>query len=339
MNAPRDTLELQSKVPAAMEAPRTVSVSLIGLTVEERQQLHDVFSEIPSGRLLYTLVPLTLRPDILIVNADLTAALAMWVRYRAHIRQLSAVPPSIVVSRWRTFDTAHYQLRAPIGGDEALATLNRVAVEKLGLDEALLVSPALSAPLQQGAVRFRGSDVPDTPDSLAATMMPTRKLSEAPPESLSAISMPPQRRAGPDRLSITTTRDGFGPAPDTPAATVRALVVDDSLPVRIQMRQALQSLSWHIDFAESGEQALEMISRDRYDIVFLDVVLPGIDGYETCRQAKLAHARDTPIVMLTSASSPADRVKGKLAGCNTYLIKPVTPPVLRQLIEQYVGIQ
>ncbi len=338
MNAPRDTLELQSTL-TAMEAPRTVSVSLIGLTVEERELLHDAFAETPGARLLYTLVPLMLRPDVLIVNADLAAALSMWVRYRAFIRQLGAVPPSIVLSHQRTFDTAHYQLRAPVRADEALAVLNRVAAEKLGLAESLLMPSAFGTPRPSASMVLAGPRADSLPpDDLAATMMPSRRVSGVAYPTAAAISMPPTRRAGGDRLSITTTRNGLAPTPEPSSATVRALVVDDSLPVRIQMRQALQPLSWHIDFAESGEQALEMMRGHRYDIVFLDVVLPGIDGYETCRKAKLDYARETPIIMLTSASSPADQVKGKLAGCNTYLIKPVTPPVLRQLIEQYVHV-
>jgi len=345
MSAPPGTMELDKDRSGGMDLLKAVSIALIGISIEERQQLLDVFSMIPNGRLVYTLVPLTLRPDILIVNADAPKALAMWVRYRNYIRQLGAVPASIVVSRHRTFDTAHYQLRGPLNSGEALAMLDRVATEKLGLGEALLTTPAAIPPLRLATVTgtpLQGrSDADSQPaDGLAATALPSSRLAETALGSLAATALPSHLRGGaPDGLSITTTRNPLISTHDRIAPTVHALVVDDSLPVRIQMRQALQPLSWHVDFAENGEQALDMLCKHRYDIIFLDVVLPGIDGYETCRRAKAGNATDTPIIMLTSASSPADRVKGKLAGCNTYLIKPVTPPVLRQLIEQYVNVK
>jgi twitching motility two-component system response regulator PilG len=126
-------------------------------------------------------------------------------------------------------------------------------------------------------------------------------------------------------------------APGNPTTgAYRALVVDDSLPVRIQMHHVLQPFTSQVDFAETGEEALELISKNQYDIIFLDVVLPGIDGYEICKQIKDGPARDTPVIMLTGNSSPADRIKGKLVGCDTYLIKPVGKEIFQQVVEQYL---
>jgi len=132
-----------------------------------------------------------------------------------------------------------------------------------------------------------------------------------------------------------------GNAAAAPAAAVkvsRALVVDDSLPVRIQMKQALQSLAEKVDFAEDGAQAMELLDRNRYDVAFLDVVLPGdYSGYQICKSMKgrMEH-RDTPVIMLTSNSSPADRIKGKLAGCDTYLIKPVKQGVFEEVVKTFL---
>ena len=116
---------------------------------------------------------------------------------------------------------------------------------------------------------------------------------------------------------------------------VRALVVDDSLPVRIQMDKALKPYAT-VDFAVTGEEAYGLIENNDYDIIFLDVVLPGVDGYEVCKVIKEGRAKSTPVIMLTGNSSPADRIKGKLAGCDTYLIKPVGEAVFQEIVSQYI---
>lgn len=115
------------------------------------------------------------------------------------------------------------------------------------------------------------------------------------------------------------------------------LVVDDSLPVRIQMNMALKGYTNNIDLAETGEKALEMIKENRYDIIFLDVILPGVDGYDICKTIKADDAvKATPVVMLTGNSSAADQVKGKLAGCDSYLIKPVKSDLFKETMARYV---
>ena len=127
------------------------------------------------------------------------------------------------------------------------------------------------------------------------------------------------------------------PGPSHGRAPFSALVVDDSLPVRVQMDLALRPLTSRVDFAESGEEAVGLLARNTYDIVFLDVVLPGVDGYEVCKGIKRKEAsKHTPVIMLTSNSSPADRIKGKLAGCDTYLIKPVRHAVFKEVLENYL---
>lgn len=118
---------------------------------------------------------------------------------------------------------------------------------------------------------------------------------------------------------------------------ISVLVVDDSLPVRIQMNMALKGYTNNIDLAETGEKALELIKENRYDIIFLDVILPGVDGYDICKTIKADDAcKSTPIVMLTGNSSAADQVKGKLAGCDSYLIKPVKSDLFKETMARYV---
>ena len=119
---------------------------------------------------------------------------------------------------------------------------------------------------------------------------------------------------------------------------VRVLVVDDSLPIRTQLKMALSDITENVDFAEDGETAMKLIEENQYNIIFLDVVLPDIDGYKICKTIKRDPAkRKTPVVMLTSNSSPADRVKGKAAGCDTYIIKPVRRIVFEEVVREFIG--
>lgn len=112
---------------------------------------------------------------------------------------------------------------------------------------------------------------------------------------------------------------------EVPLQPLRALIVDDSLTVREQLRTALENVGLLSDQAESAESAQRLLSANTYDLVFLDVVMPGANGYEVCRSIKKnAYTRSVPVLMLTSRSSPFDRARGALAGCNSYLVKPIT---------------
>lgn len=103
-----------------------------------------------------------------------------------------------------------------------------------------------------------------------------------------------------------------------------ALVVDDSQAVREQLCDALRRMGIDSAPAQNAEEALSMIEQCRFDIAFLDVVMPGSDGYELCRDIRRnPHMRSMPVLMLTSRSSPFDRARGMLAGCDQYLAKPV----------------
>lgn len=117
----------------------------------------------------------------------------------------------------------------------------------------------------------------------------------------------------------------------------RALVVDDSLPVRKQIEIELKLLGISADFAETGEIAFTMLDNHYYDIVFLDVVLPGVDGYKICKTIKKNKLKKaTPVIMLTSKSSPFDRIRGTFAGCNTYLTKPVSHESFQKVVKYYL---
>lgn len=115
------------------------------------------------------------------------------------------------------------------------------------------------------------------------------------------------------------------------------LVVDDSQAMQQALATELQKLPQpvEIDFADDGESALEKVASNQYDFMFLDIVMPGIDGFETCTRMREQPAlKKTPIIMLSSKNSPLDEVKGIMSGCSTYLTKPINPDEFQKVINR-----
>lgn len=105
---------------------------------------------------------------------------------------------------------------------------------------------------------------------------------------------------------------------------LRALVVDDSPTVRTQLVQTVERMGMACDAAESAAIALRILDQCSYDVIYVDVVMPDMDGYKLTREIKRsATHKTTPVIILTSQSSPFDRARGALAGCDTFLTKPV----------------
>lgn len=114
-----------------------------------------------------------------------------------------------------------------------------------------------------------------------------------------------------------------------------ALVIDDSAAIRKQLELELRDAGITADFAESGEVALEKIKEAQYDLVFLDIIMPGIDGYETCKTMRAtSEYKKTPIIMLSGKTSPLDEVQGVIAGATTYLTKPVKSAMLQETLNR-----
>jgi len=114
-----------------------------------------------------------------------------------------------------------------------------------------------------------------------------------------------------------------------------ALVIDDSASIRKQLELELRDAGITADFAESGEQALEKIKETQFDLVFLDIIMPGIDGYETCKAMRATtEYKKTPIIMLSGKTSPLDEVQGVIAGATTYLTKPVKSAMLQETLNR-----
>ena len=117
----------------------------------------------------------------------------------------------------------------------------------------------------------------------------------------------------------------------------RVLVVDDSIPMQKSLAAEIKKMNkpTEIDFANSGEEALQYTEKNTYDFIFLDIVMPGIDGFETCTQMrKSPQLKKTPIIMLSAKTSPLDEVKGVMAGCTTYMTKPIVHEEFQKVIRR-----
>jgi two-component system, OmpR family, response regulator len=102
---------------------------------------------------------------------------------------------------------------------------------------------------------------------------------------------------------------------------VRVLVVDDDVRMASAIRRGLRYEGLVVDVAGDGEEALRTAGATDYDVIVLDVLMPGLDGFETCRRLR-ADGLWTPVLMLTARDSVEDRVRGLDGGADDYLTKP-----------------
>jgi two-component system, OmpR family, response regulator ResD len=101
------------------------------------------------------------------------------------------------------------------------------------------------------------------------------------------------------------------------------LVVDDERAIRRLLRMYLTDAGFTVAEAGTGEEALEQVRRGVIDIVLLDLMLPGMDGYEVCR--RLRETTSTPVIMLTARGEETNRITGLELGADDYVTKPFSP--------------
>lgn len=100
------------------------------------------------------------------------------------------------------------------------------------------------------------------------------------------------------------------------------LVADDDKHTRMLLRAVLEGENYTVSTAENGEQALELLDREHIDLVILDIMMPGMDGYEFTRLVRQTDST-LPILMVTAKHLPADEKKGFLVGTDDYITKPI----------------
>lgn len=111
----------------------------------------------------------------------------------------------------------------------------------------------------------------------------------------------------------------------TEFSDLKVMVIDDSKTIRRSAETLLKKAGCEVITAENGFEALPIISEQHPDILFIDIMMPRLDGYQTCSLVKSnPNFSDIPIVMLSSKDGLFDRAKGRVVGAEEYLTKPFT---------------
>ncbi len=302
-------------------------IVLVGFSSFEKVTFESFFrlaARRPPG---YILVSDATEANLAVVNADDAAVL----------RQCIAAKPASKVLLIGNQDggTGWPLQRRPLNLMKVLATV-----------EGLLSPPAAATP----AVSVAATATAPSLAPVRAAPMPPIAVAQR-PNPIAAAAPASAFAGGPDSTMRRSVRSGSGalntsfdtsrssdigafahsnigrPSNKEVAADVdHILVVDDSDIALKFMRNRLSRFGFNADLVNSGEEALGRMNTKPYKFVFLDVMMEGLDGYQTCRaikQRKYSDGKPPVVVMLTSRGGTIDKIRGTLAGCDAYLTKPL----------------
>jgi twitching motility two-component system response regulator PilG len=126
-------------------------------------------------------------------------------------------------------------------------------------------------------------------------------------------------------------------AEPNPLQGVKVMVIDDSNTIRRSAEIFLLQAGCTVILAEDGFDALAKIADHQPDLVFVDIMMPRLDGYQTCALIKQnPRLKSTPVIMLSSKDGVFDRARGRLAGSDRYLTKPFTKEGLIDAVSDYI---
>ncbi len=122
-------------------------------------------------------------------------------------------------------------------------------------------------------------------------------------------------------------------------SSVKVMVIDDSNTIRRSAEIFLKTSGCAVILAEDGFDALAKISNEHPDIIFVDIMMPRLDGYQTCSLIKRnSRYKTTPVIMLSSKDGLFDRARGRMVGSDQYLTKPFTQETLLDAVQTYAAI-
>lgn len=119
---------------------------------------------------------------------------------------------------------------------------------------------------------------------------------------------------------------------------IKVMVIDDSNTIRRSAEIFLKSAGCEVILAEDGFDALAKIADQHPQVIFVDIMMPRLDGYQTCALIKRNNRfKSTPVIMLSSKDGLFDRARGRMAGSDEYLTKPFTQDTLIDAISTYTS--
>ncbi|MBI5190458.1 MAG: response regulator [Nitrospirae bacterium] len=118
----------------------------------------------------------------------------------------------------------------------------------------------------------------------------------------------------------------------------KILVVDDEMHIVRIVKYKLETAGYHVISALNGTEALKMAREEKPDLIFLDIMMPGLNGYEVCSQLKNSpETRNIIIIMLTAKGQESDKIKGLEVGVDEYITKPFSPQDLLDRTRDLLG--
>jgi CheY-like chemotaxis protein len=334
--------EVVSSVSTVVEA-RVVTVRTFGFSNVERQILGSIFrlSSAAARRLRYRLWSSDddRAPQLYLLDGSSTTAVEHWrgagecVADQTVVVDGAHAPPNCAVA-----------LR-PLGL-KVVAALDRLA----SLIEARAIPKAASRlEPQNSSSEARAADLPVYQDAVAvdpfaasltgasvagglaratASLAGLRPTQSSPAASHIGAAVAP---LPPDVMSVLATPNNVD---SSLLLSRRALIVDSSPAVRASLHSRLALLGIELEFAATIGEALDGVTKQHYDLVFLDVSLSNKDMYDACKMLKKNSANyATQIFMLTDSVTTIDKIRRKMAGCDGYLSKPIDAAELRSIVE------
>ena len=297
-----------------------VKILLLGFAPFEKSTFESFFKLVGRRDILYKTVADVSQAHVLLVNGDSPAAV-QWASSSVKLPQKALyIGSPDPLRKWPTA-ARPIKLTTVMGLLDTLVTPESVAVEAkpLLVKQEATVMPVLVKPV-----------VSVVQQMVARSLNPTVRKNSV--------------REGSGRGSSNFAASNFmglGSAPEPRAVPEQfddILVVDDSDVALKFMQSRLTRYGFRAELAKSGEEALARVSASKYKFVFLDVMMEGLDGYQTCRaikQRKYSSAKPPVVVMLTSRGGSIDKIRGGLAGCDAYLTKPLNEVELLKVLSKF----
>jgi DNA-binding response OmpR family regulator len=295
-----------------MANKRVYKVTTAGLDVRDVRLIEIVFKHSQYNKYEFSLVSGELADDIDLLIANTSEALGLDAisKLRANKREvpvIAALPRGAVSSTRHAISIDRLTL-------QLLPILNRVIDIEFSPQAASQseLRPAQSSFNVQPAQPAQPVQVQQTPQ-----IQPSAQVQQAPQVQ------PNQAAPAAPKTNLVALPSAMGPDGSL-IERLRVLVVDDSPTVRQQLAQAFNRMGIISEVAASAAEALSRLAETSFNLALIDVVMPEMDGYKLTKEIKRNKAcKQMPVIILTSKSSPFDLARGALAGCDTYLTKPV----------------
>ena len=344
----------------AITAVTSFKVHPLGFSAFEKSTIETFFRLAARRPPFWSVTPRVEEATVLLLNA------ATGQEYQALARRMSPTQKAVIVGA-TDFAAGWPVLPRPLKLTALLTSLSIFMQEDRSASGSVAGAQPTQAPVQAPVFKpdagssysYNSSFIPlHAPESAVAPLSkfgpansPVSRLPFAPAPvkafvssaspAVSRFAAPPAARA----VELSTSRFGLlgtqrSQAVSAVIAARNVLIVDDSDVALKFMQSRLRHFGYESKLARSGEEALAMTENDDYQFVFLDVMMAGLDGYQTCRaikQNKGKRATIPVVVMLTSRGGTIDKIRGSMSGCDAYLTKPLNEQQLGMVLAQHAG--